>query len=83
MRECGFRKRGDGSIPKVKAKEVIQELKDAGFVEVKSGGHHKRGDHHFYKHEDGRTTTVPYARLKDVIQPGTYSAIRRQAKLGK
>lgn len=68
-------------ISKYTAKQVIQELKAAGFVESRSGGHHKGGDHHFYKHPDGRTTTVPYTRLKDVIQLGTYKAIKRQAKL--
>lgn len=63
------------------AKEVVEELKNAGFEEKRSGGHRSGGDHHFFQHPDGRATVVPYTRKKDRIALGTYKAIRRQARL--
>ena len=68
------------SISQVTAREVVTELRNAGFEEKRSGGH-RGGDHHLFKHPDGRTTVVPYTRKKDRIALGTYKAIRRQARL--
>ena len=74
-------KRDEAIIVEIKAAEVVKQLTEAGFVEKKSSGHQHGGDHHFFRNPDGRTTTVPYTRLKDSIAVGTYKAILRQAKL--
>lgn len=63
------------------AGDLVQELKKAGFKEERGTSHKHGGDHHFFVHPDGRSTTVPFSRKKDSIAPGTYNAILRQAGL--
>ena len=50
-----------GSLPVLKAKEVIAILLKYGFVEVRQRGSHKQ-----FRHSDGRCTTVPFHSGKDI-----------------
>ena len=50
-----------GSIPVLKPHEVSRILEGLGFVEVRQRGSHKQ-----YRHSDGRGTTVPFHRGRDV-----------------
>jgi predicted RNA binding protein YcfA (HicA-like mRNA interferase family) len=48
-------------IPVLKPQEVIRILKDLGFVEVRQKGSHKQ-----FRHEDGRGTTIPFHKGRDI-----------------
>jgi len=48
-------------LPVLKPREVVSILKNLGFVQVRQRGSHKQ-----FRHEDGRTTTVPFHKGKDV-----------------
>lgn len=50
-----------GRVPPLKPDEVIAILKRLGFVEVRQRGSHKQ-----YRSPDGRNTTVPHHRGRDV-----------------
>lgn len=50
-----------GSIPVLKPQEVVQILQALGFVEVRQRGSHKQ-----FRHDDGRGTTVPFHKGRDV-----------------
>jgi len=50
-----------GTIPVLKPHEVSALLESWGFKEVRQRGSHKQ-----YRHPDGRTTTVPYHRGRDI-----------------
>jgi predicted RNA binding protein YcfA (HicA-like mRNA interferase family) len=50
-------------------------LFDLGFVKVR-----QKGSHVFYRHEDGRTTTIPHHSSKDLPRP-LLRAILRQINL--
>jgi len=47
--------------PVLKPREVAVILKKLGFVEVR-----QRGSHRQYRHSDGRCTTVPFHRGRDI-----------------
>jgi len=47
--------------PVLKPDEVIKALKKLGFEEVRQKGSHKQ-----FKHPDGRFTTVPYHKGRDI-----------------
>jgi predicted RNA binding protein YcfA (HicA-like mRNA interferase family) len=49
------------SLPVLKPREVVRLLKRLGFVEVRQRGSHKQ-----FRHQVGRTTTVPFHRGKDI-----------------
>ena len=49
------------SIPVLKPHEVSRVLEGFGFVEVRQRGSHKQ-----YRHTDGRGTTVPFHRGRDI-----------------
>jgi predicted RNA binding protein YcfA (HicA-like mRNA interferase family) len=49
------------SIPILKPQEVVRILENLGFVEVRQKGSHKQ-----FRHEDGRATTVPFHKGRDV-----------------
>lgn len=49
------------STPIITARELIKVLKLLGFVEVRSKGSHRR-----FTHPDGRRTTVPVHKGKDL-----------------
>lgn len=50
-----------GSLPVLKSREVAALLKAQGFREVRQRGSHKQ-----FRHDDGRTTTVPFHAGRDV-----------------
>ncbi|HCM28461.1 MAG TPA: hypothetical protein DIC34_18340 [Treponema sp.] len=50
-----------GDIPVLKPTEVVKLLLDLGFQEVRQKGSHKQ-----YKHPDGRRTTVPVHKGRDL-----------------
>ncbi len=50
-----------GTIPVLKPKEVISILERLGFSQVRQKGPHKQ-----FRHANGRCTTVPFHRGKDI-----------------
>jgi predicted RNA binding protein YcfA (HicA-like mRNA interferase family) len=53
-----------GDFPAVNAKTMERVLKTLGFAAVR-----QRGSHIFYRHPDGRTTTVPHHAGRDLAGP--------------
>ncbi|MBD2596595.1 type II toxin-antitoxin system HicA family toxin [Nostoc spongiaeforme FACHB-130] len=49
------------NIPVLKPQEVVRILENFGFVEVRQKGSHKQ-----FRHSDGRGTTVPFHKGKDI-----------------
>ncbi len=52
---------GSSDIPVLKPQEVVRILESLGFVEVRQKGSHKQ-----FRHEDGRATTVPFHKGRDI-----------------
>jgi predicted RNA binding protein YcfA (HicA-like mRNA interferase family) len=50
-----------GKYPVLKPHEVVAVLERLGFVEVRQKGSHKQ-----YRHSDGRSTTVPFHKGRDI-----------------
>ncbi|MGP1384108.1 MAG: type II toxin-antitoxin system HicA family toxin [Thainema sp.] len=50
-----------GSIPVLKPNEIVRILENLGFTEVRQKGSHKQ-----FRHEDGRGTTVPFHKGRDI-----------------
>jgi len=50
-----------GTIPVLKPREVVSILQTLGFIEVR-----RRGSHCQYRHQDGRSTTVPFHAGRDI-----------------
>lgn len=50
-----------GKVPVLKPKEVSAILTKLGFLEVRQKGSHKQ-----YRHSDGRGTTVPFQKGRDI-----------------
>ena len=48
-------------IPILKPQEVVRILNNLGFIEVRQKGSHKQ-----FRHQDGRATTVPFHRGRDI-----------------
>ena len=48
----------------VNAKKMEKILFLLGFVKVR-----QKGSHAFYRHSDGRTTTIPFHSRKDIARP--------------
>ena len=53
-----------GSLPVLKSTEVCRLLEGHGFVAVR-----QRGSHVQYRHADGRGTTVPMHKGRDIAPP--------------
>jgi predicted RNA binding protein YcfA (HicA-like mRNA interferase family) len=49
------------NIPVLKPQAVVRILENMGFVEVRQRGSHKQ-----FRHEDGRGTTVPFHKGRDI-----------------
>jgi predicted RNA binding protein YcfA (HicA-like mRNA interferase family) len=49
------------NIPVLKPQEVVRILENLGFLEVRQKGSHKQ-----FRHEDGRATTVPFHKGRDI-----------------
>ena len=63
------------NIPVLKPSEVVRILESLGFVEVRQKGSHKQ-----FRHEDGRGTTVPFHKGRD-ISPRLLRQIARDIDL--
>lgn len=50
-----------GKLPVLKPAEVVSRLEKLGFVEVRQRGSHKQ-----FRHADGRGTTVPFHKGRDI-----------------
>ena len=50
-----------GRYPVINAREAVAILEELGFVEVRQRGSHKQ-----YRHPDGRSTTVPFHKGRDI-----------------
>lgn len=50
-----------GTSPVLKPAEVVSILKKLGFSEIRQKGSHKQ-----FRHPDGRCTTVPFHRGRDI-----------------
>ena len=50
-----------GVVPVLKPKEVSAILMRLGFIEVRQKGSHKQ-----FRHPDGRVTTVPFHKGRDI-----------------
>jgi predicted RNA binding protein YcfA (HicA-like mRNA interferase family) len=50
-----------GNLPVLKPSEVISILKKLGFAEIR-----QRGSHIQFRHSDGRGTTVPFHKGRDI-----------------
>ena len=50
-----------GKYPVLKPREVVKILKSLGFQKVRQRGSHKQ-----FNHNDGRMTTVPFHRGRDI-----------------
>jgi len=50
-----------GKYPILKPREVVSILEALGFIEVRQRGSHKQ-----YRHPDGRSTTVPFHKGRDI-----------------
>ena len=51
-------------LPILNAKKIEKLLIDLGFERVR-----RKGSHVFYRHPDGRTTTLPHYRGRDIARP--------------
>lgn len=50
-----------GNVPVLKPREVVSLLETLGFYETRQRGSHKQ-----FKHSDGRSTTVPFHKGRDI-----------------
>lgn len=50
-----------GNVPVLKPQDVIKMLNAMGFEEVRQRGSHKQ-----FRHPDGRATTVPFHKGRDI-----------------
>jgi predicted RNA binding protein YcfA (HicA-like mRNA interferase family) len=62
-------------LPVLKPRQVIAALQQLGFVEVRQRGSHKQ-----FRHPDGRATTVPDHKGRD-IAPGLLRQILEDVRL--
>jgi len=62
-------------LPRLKGKEIIRILQQAGFTVVRT-----RGSHAVLRHQDGRTTVVPL-HYRETIGPGLLRAILRDVEM--
>jgi predicted RNA binding protein YcfA (HicA-like mRNA interferase family) len=49
------------SLPVLKPQQVVSRLEALGFIEVRQRGSHKQ-----FRHPDGRATTVPFHKGRDI-----------------
>ena len=50
-----------GNVPVLKPQEVVAILRALGFEEIRQRGSHKQ-----FRHPDGRMTTVPFHKGRDI-----------------
>ena len=64
-------------LPAATGKQIIKALVRCGFAVVRT-----HGSHHFLRHPDGRTTTVP-VHGKETLGPGLLGKILRDTELSR
>lgn len=62
-------------LPTLKPRKLIKIIEKFGFIKVR-----QEGSHIFFKHQDGRTTVVPFHQGKD-IGKGLLREIMKDCKL--
>jgi predicted RNA binding protein YcfA (HicA-like mRNA interferase family) len=62
-------------LPRLKGKEIIRLLEQAGFRVIRT-----KGSHIFLRHSDGRATVVP-VHSGETIGPGLLRAILRDVEM--
>jgi predicted RNA binding protein YcfA (HicA-like mRNA interferase family) len=62
-------------MPRLRGREVIAALTEAGFVQLRS-----KGSHYRLRHPDGRCTSVP-VHAGEQIGPGLLSKILRDVEM--
>lgn len=62
-------------LPVLKPQEVVARLEKLGFTEVRQRGSHKQ-----FRHPDGRGTTVPFHKGRD-ISPALLRKIARDIRM--
>ncbi len=62
-------------LPRLRGRQVIAALRQAGFAVIRV-----RGSHHFVRHADGRATVVPL-HAGETIGPGLLSQILADVEL--
>ncbi|MBV8883298.1 MAG: type II toxin-antitoxin system HicA family toxin [Chroococcidiopsidaceae cyanobacterium CP_BM_RX_35] len=65
------------NAPILKPQEVVQILENLGFIEVRQKSSHKQ-----FRHEDGRGTTVPFHKGRD-ISPRLLRQIASNVEISK
>ena len=58
-------------IPVVTSKDMEKVLTRLGFKAIR-----QKGSHIFYRHQDGRTTTVPHHKGRDLAPPLTREILK-------
>jgi len=59
----------------VKVRDVIKDLENAGWRNIRT-----KGDHRVFRNAAGQITVVS-GHLSDDVRPGTYKAILRQTRI--
>ena len=64
-------------LPTITGRQMMRALERAGFTVSRT-----HGSHHFMRHPDGRTTTVP-VHGKETLGPGLVSKILRDVEMSR
>ena len=62
-------------LPRLRGREVLAALRNAGFVVLRV-----KGSHHFLRHPDGRRTVVPI-HSGEIIGPGLLNKIFKDVEV--
>jgi len=62
-------------LPRLRGREVLAALRNAGFVVLRV-----KGSHHFLRHPDGRRTVVPI-HSGEIIGPGLLNKILKDVEI--
>ena len=62
-------------LPRLRGREVLAALRNAGFVVLRF-----KGSHHFLRHPDGRRTVVP-VHSGEIIGPGLLNKILKDVEV--
>ena len=58
-------------LPVMAAKDLEKILLHVGFIKIR-----QHGSHAFYRHPDGRTTTIPHHKGHDISRPMVRTILR-------
>jgi predicted RNA binding protein YcfA (HicA-like mRNA interferase family) len=65
------------NFPAISGKNLVKILQNQGFLIVST-----KGSHHFLRHQDGRTTTIP-VHSNEIIGKGLLSKILHDCEIDK